>query len=147
MMKIQTKFFDEVEVASDSIITFVKPILGFDTYKKYILIDIEDNEALKCLQSVDEANICFILADPWAFFEEYTFDLNSESEDMLKVEEESQLGVYAIANIPGDIKKFSLNLMAPIILNLKTNDAIQYVINDDRYQTKHYVADNASTNA
>jgi flagellar assembly factor FliW len=140
MIKIQTKFFDEVEVPADSIITFVKPILGFDDFKKFIMIDIEDNESLKCLQSADEQNLCFILAKPWDFFSDYAFDLDEENEALLHANEASTIEVYSIANIPGDIKDFSLNLMAPIIINTDTTEAIQYVINDDRYQTKHYVA-------
>jgi flagellar assembly factor FliW len=140
MIKVQTKFFDEVVVTTDSIITFLKPILGFEKYKKFILIDIEDNESLKCLQSVDEQNVCFILAQPWNFFKDYSFDLDEEHEALLGLKNPEELGVYSIANIPGDLKDFSLNLMAPIILNQTTKDAIQYILNDDKYTTKHFVA-------
>jgi flagellar assembly factor FliW len=140
-MKIQTKFFDEVEVDDNSVITFVKPILGFNDNRKFILIDIVDNESLKCLQSVDDQNLCFILAKPWDFFKDYAFDLDEDNEALLHVSSDSLIEVFAIANIPGDISKFSLNLMAPIIINSETNEAIQFVINDDRYKTKHYVAE------
>jgi flagellar assembly factor FliW len=138
-MKIETKFFDVIEFDSETIINFIDPILGFEEYKKFILIDIEDNDSLKCLQSTEEKNICFILADPWKFFENYDFDFSDDSQEKLGVKETDELIVYNIANIPGNLSEFSLNLMAPIIINTNNKQAIQFVITDDKYHTKHFV--------
>ena len=36
-MKVQTKWFGEIEVSEDKIITFDKGIIGFEDWKKYTL--------------------------------------------------------------------------------------------------------------
>ena len=37
-MKVQTKWFGEIEVSEDKIITFDKGIIGFEDWKKYTLV-------------------------------------------------------------------------------------------------------------
>ena len=37
-MKVQTKWFGEIEVSDDKIITFDKGIIGFEDWKKYTLV-------------------------------------------------------------------------------------------------------------
>ena len=44
-MKVQTKWFGEIEVSDDKIITFDKGIIGFEDWKKYTLVyDAEKEE-------------------------------------------------------------------------------------------------------
>ena len=49
-MKVQTKWFGEIEVSDDKIITFDKGIIGFEDWKKYTLVyDAEKEENISCL--------------------------------------------------------------------------------------------------
>jgi flagellar assembly factor FliW len=44
-MKVQTKWFGEIEVSEDKIITFDKGIIGFEDWRKYTLVyDAEKEE-------------------------------------------------------------------------------------------------------
>ena len=44
-MKINTKFFGEVEIADDKIITFDKGIIGFRNWKHFTMLHDEERAA------------------------------------------------------------------------------------------------------
>ena len=53
-MKVQTKWFGEIEVSEDKIITFDKGIIGFEDWKKYTLVyDAEKEENIYHMASGD----------------------------------------------------------------------------------------------
>ena len=142
-MVIEIKFFDNIEINDSEIIDFVKPILGFDEFKKYILIDIEDT-SIKCLQSIENKDICFLVSEPWQYFSDYEFDVFDQDKKLLELNEENAV-VLNIMNIPGDIKRMSINLMAPIIINNLNKSALQIVLNNQSYRTKHLINVNSNT--
>lgn len=137
MLTIDTKFFDTVEVDTKDVIEFNKPILGFDDYNKYALIALEDNH-IQCLQSIDSKDICFLVSSPWMYKSDYEFDIHEEDKKVLDIDEDNTM-VLNIINIPGDIEKMSINLMAPIIINSKTKKALQVVLHKSDYDTRHLI--------
>ena len=60
-MRVQTKWFGEIEVSDEKIITFEKGIIGFEDWKKYTLVyDAEKEEVAEgilCEQSEDAMQI------------------------------------------------------------------------------------------
>ena len=57
-MKVQTKWFGEIDTSEDKIITFEKGIIGFESYKKYMIVFDAQKEAessIMWLQSLDDA--------------------------------------------------------------------------------------------
>lgn len=145
-MNIETKFFGEVEVNEQELISFVTPILGFEDDTQYILIDIEELDSMKCLQSVKNKNLCFIVSSPWAYFHDYAFDIDDECSKKLELESEEQIEVYNILTLRDNFASSTINLSAPIILNHEKNLASQIVLSDDLYKTSHPVkSENANT--
>ena len=72
-MKINTRDYGEIDINEDDILTFVEPIFGFEEYKKFIFLIEEDFEGqIAWLQSVDEPELCFIVANPNMVNFEYT---------------------------------------------------------------------------
>ena len=63
-MKVQTKWFGEIEVSDDKIITFDKGIIGFEDWKKYTLVydaEKEENISIIWLQAIDEPTLALLL--------------------------------------------------------------------------------------
>lgn len=61
-MKIDTRYFGEVEIGEDKIIHFEKGIPGFDEYKDYtVLYDVEGEEEpfFSWLQCITEKTLAF----------------------------------------------------------------------------------------
>ena len=66
-MKVQTKWFGEIEVSDDKIITFDKGIIGFEDWKKYTLVydaEKEENISIIWLQAIDEPTLALPVMKP-----------------------------------------------------------------------------------
>ncbi|NLK71501.1 MAG: flagellar assembly protein FliW [Clostridiales bacterium] len=138
-MIVNTKYYGEIEMEDDRIITFPKGILGLEEYKKYILFEMPDNPKLFLLQSMDEESICFLLIKPWDFFPDYETEISDEELSDIHVNSMEQLAVFNIINIKEEVSKSTANLLAPIIINADTREALQIVLQEDKYKTKHFI--------
>lgn len=147
-MKINTKFFGELEVNESDLIHFEDGLPGFKEYTKFLFISDEvankDDKIVKkspfsWLQSVDNQDIAFVLFDVFAFIPDYSPIINIEFLSMLGTDTLDDVKICCIANIPSDIKKMSINLKAPIVINTNNNKAKQIICDNDNYSLKHYI--------
>ncbi|MNJ68716.1 Flagellar assembly factor FliW [compost metagenome] len=77
-----------------------------------------------------------MLTDPFLFFPEYEFTLEQRWREMLDIEKEEQVIVRSVVTVrsPTDI---SVNLKAPIIMNTKTRNAAQIILERSEYSARH----------
>ena len=66
-MLVKTKFFGEVDLPEEKIITFERGLIGLADYKKFtILYDCEkENSNISWLQSVEEPTLALPVVKPW----------------------------------------------------------------------------------
>ena len=71
-METNTKYFGTMPYTEDEVITFKNGIFGFEENKKYLLIRFEDDNAgILCLQNLEDAQLAFIVANPFVFLPDY----------------------------------------------------------------------------
>lgn len=135
-MIINTKRFGPIEIDQNQVITFIGPILGFGELQKYVFIQSDDDQGpFEFLQSIEDENLTFIVADPFAFFKEYEFELGSHWIDALDVQGEEDLQVLMIVTVRS-AEDITCNLRAPIVLNRVKKLASQIVLDQGNYATK-----------
>ncbi|MEA4962845.1 flagellar assembly protein FliW [Lutispora sp.] len=137
-MKVKTRFFGEVNIDEDQIISFVEGIPGFPEQKKYIILNDDDTD-FTFLQSTEEEGLCFITLPPAMIVGDYSFDISDETVEKLELKSPEDVLTLAILNIPEDFKKMTANLRAPIVINTKNKIGVQELLNDDNYSMKHQV--------
>ncbi|KUO74765.1 MAG: hypothetical protein APF77_10910 [Clostridia bacterium BRH_c25] len=138
-MLVKTKFFNEVEVDGDEIVTFVEGIPGFKDLKRYALIKQEDVLDFSYLQSVEDVGVCFILVPPAILVGNYDIEISDDTVKKLDIEKPEDVELYVILTIPEDIRAMTANLKAPILINRKNNKAVQEILQDDAYSITHRV--------
>ena len=136
-MKIQTKYHGEVEVAEDTFIHFEKGLPGFSDEKSFVILPLPEQSSFSILQSVDTAGLAFVVANPYHFFPTYEFAMDEHTVDVLAIEDPSDVSVIVILTIQTPFEQTTANLQAPIIIHVKSNQAKQVILNDERYHTKH----------
>lgn len=125
-MKYQTRDFGEVEIEQERVIRFVQPILGYEELVEYTLLyDKETGPGLVWLQSLEEKDVCFILLDPTALPLKYAPFV---SEEQAKELGEGDLLYLPIVCIPENLKRSTVNLRSPIVVNAGTRKAMQVVL-------------------
>lgn len=138
-MEISTKYLGKVNIDKSQIIDFPKGILGFEDHNKFVLLDIEGNPIFKFLQDIKYEQIGFLLVDPWAVFGSYDIEIPDDKLSSINInpEMESGIGVYNIVTLDKSLDTSTVNLLAPIIINLTDKQGKQVVLNDSEYTTKH----------
>ena len=122
-MKFHSSRFGEFEFKQENVIYFPFGIPGFDNMKRYILLTKENIPFFYFLHSIEDENLTFILTNPYFFLKDYSFKLSNEDIYFLEIDDIDKLGkeifVFSIVTIKEKTKKFSLNLKAPVIINLE----------------------------
>lgn len=135
-MKINTKFFGEIDVNEEQIIQFPNGIPGFEQEKEFVLLDINEEGTYSSLQSVNNAGVALVVSNPYLFFSDYEFDLDHNTVNLLNIDSHEDVMVLSVLTIKDPFKETTANLQAPIIINHKKNKAKQLILNDTNYQTK-----------
>ncbi|HVT80493.1 MAG TPA: flagellar assembly protein FliW [Phycisphaerae bacterium] len=134
-MIVQTSRFGAVEVDATRIISFGRGILGFPKYKDYVLIEPEADSTFYWLQSVDAADLAFVVTDPLLFVPDYQVPLREETRQELNMKDLAEANVLVIVNKVGDT--LTANLQGPLVIHAQTRAAAQIVISEKKYQTRH----------
>ena len=125
-MKYQTRDFGEIEIEQERVISFVQPILVYERLTDYTLLyDKETGPGLVWLQSLEEKDVCFILLDPTALPMEYAPFVSEEEAQALG---EGELLYLPIVYIPENLKRSTVNLRSPIVVNPATRKAMQIIL-------------------
>ncbi len=142
-MLVKTKFFGEIDLPEDKIVTLERGLIGLEQYKKYtILYDCEKEEAnISWFQSVEEPTLALPVIKPWLVKEDYNPVVEDELLTGLGDLTEENLVILLTMTVPEDIKQMSVNLMAPIIINADTRKGTQIVVENADYEVKYKIYD------
>ena len=142
-MLVKTKFFGELDLPEEKIVTFDRGIIGFENLKRFtILYDCEKEETnISWLQSVEEPGFAMPVIKPWLVKEDYNPVVEDELLSGLGELTEENLVILLTMNVPPDLTKMSVNLKAPIIMNSDTRKGAQIVVENKDYVIKYRVYD------
>lgn len=145
-MKIATRQLGELEVHNDGIIEFENGLPGFLKLRRWAVIKPNgQNQVFSYLQSIDDTDISFVLMDAAEVIPDYNPLVDSEFLNDLGNFKDDGLLVYNIANIPENIKEMTVNLKAPVVINMNTQKGKQVIANNEDYSIRHKVfGDNSS---
>lgn len=115
---------------------FEKGIPGFEEYKYFRLSNIESNENLKMITSKEDINIGFVSISPFEVKKDYEIDLSDEIINELNIEKSEDVLVLNIITIGKTLETSTVNLKAPLIINIKNNKGKQLILQDDKYKIK-----------
>ena len=139
-MKIETRYFGEVDIADEKIIHFKEGIPGFDEYKDYTIIyDVEDeaDSPFSWLQCVTEQNLAFPIVNPFRVKEDFDPIVEDELLQELGAFESEDLAVFLLATVPSDVTKTTVNMKAPLIINTKNRQGVQIIVENEDYEIRH----------
>ena len=143
-MKAVTRLFGTIDVADEKIITMERGMIGFPNLTHFALIFDEEKKDKKFkimwLQSMDDGDVAFPVADPIQIKEDYKPLVNEEIIAPLGEMTEENTYILVTVTVPKRVEDFSVNLKAPIVINMNTNKGAQIITEDD-YPVKYRIYD------
>lgn len=140
VFSVKTRNFGSIEVLSDQIIYLEPGLLGFTQYRRYVLIEHHQEAPFLWLQCLDKADLAFVVIDPQSLLPDYQPGALAQAKRDLAVECPEDLKVLVILTIPpGKPQEMTANLMGPVVINLKTRQGRQLIVEESQYSHKHRV--------
>ncbi|HBF5455736.1 TPA: flagellar assembly protein FliW [Clostridioides difficile] len=118
-------------------VTLKKGILGFEDLKEYELLDIENEDILKEFNSTEEDCIGFIVVSPFEIIKEYEIVLNQETIEKLEVKSPNDIILLNIITVGQTLEESTVNMKAPIVINVRNNCGMQIILQDEEYSIWH----------
>ena len=127
-MIIETDRFGTFDTKDSKIIEFPSGLPGFEDLHKFIILEVSNTKPIYWLQSTENKFIALPVIISFEILENYNIDIRENELDDLYVESKNDLLIMNVVVIPADMKKMTVNLAAPIIINAKRGIGKQIVI-------------------
>ena len=122
IMKLKNQQFGEFEFDDNIVINFEDGLLGFEEFKKFVLIT-KDNDLFFWLTSIDEPELVFPI-----------FPVKMIEDNYPEFSEDEPFGIVKLDKDP---LKITINLKAPVYVDQKNNTGKQRIIDNDNYQVDY----------
>jgi flagellar assembly factor FliW len=125
--------FDE-----SAVLTFPAGLPGFERATRFVLVEHSEYAPMVSLQSVERQELCFLAVPVGTLDAAYSLAVNEEDLQRLGLPAErqpvpgSEVLCLALLSTPEN-GRATANLLAPVVVNLKTRVAVQAVRGDARY--------------
>ncbi len=141
MPSFDTKNFGRVEFQAQDTIEFPRGLPGFEDRRRFLAIRQEHTAPLVFLQSLEDPGLCFITAPVLAVDPQFRLKLSEEDREAagLASPRRPRIGrdVWALGVISVRQTGPTVNLLAPLVINLRTLRAVQAVMRESAYSHQH----------
>ena len=141
-MKLQSKYFGEIEYEAGDVITFPVGPFSFEDEHEFLLLPFEGGAgSLLCFQSVKTPALAFVAMDPFALMPDYSPVLQPAELTELGVSNSQELGFYVLCVVKNPVADSTVNLKCPVAIHPETRVARQVILETGDYEMRHPLAE------
>ena len=139
MPSCDTTHFGRLEYDSAAIIDFAEGLPGFESERRFVVVQQPGQHPLVFLQSLQSAGLCFPALPVRVVEPGYSPQISAADLELIGFVSQPALGEDAVVLglIAMHQEDPTANLLAPVVINLKTRAAAQCVDPDMRYSHRH----------
>jgi flagellar assembly factor FliW len=112
------------------VIELVHPMPGFPDSHRFTLEPLDETGVLSALRSLDHADLQFLVVPPAGCHPTYAPEIDDEIAAELELTSAEQALVLLVVHAGPDLASTTVNLRAPIVVNIGTSRAAQVVLDD-----------------
>ena len=140
-MKIQSKYFGQVEYAQEDLIHFPAGLFGFEEEHSFLLLPFEGSGGnMLCLQSTATPALAFVVLDPFSLLPDYQPVLRKAELEQMGAADVQELGFYVLCAVKNPVSASTVNLKCPLAIHPETRVARQFIMESDAYEMRHALA-------
>ena len=132
-----TRDFGKVDIDEDKIIELPEGLPGFKEEKEFVLLPLEKDSLFVIMQSVNNPDLAFITIEPKSIIKDYEFEISEKTETLLEISGIEDIILLNIVNIKEKLKDMTINLAAPLVININANLGKQVILDDTKYPVKY----------
>lgn len=127
-MKVETTRFGTIEVNDDKLLEFPWGIPGFESIKRYVLLEYKDGP-FQWLQAVDEPSLAFVVCPPEAIGVQYK--IPREKLEPLETTNPNEVIILNLVSFDREKEIIRFHLRSPLLFNVETRKAYQWTMDKD----------------
>lgn len=116
------------------VIVFDEGLIGLPDLRRAVLLNLPDYQPFCWLAALDNPETQFLVANPHEIFSSYQSYIPAEIASLIEPNSQQQPEILVIVKISSDWTKTTINLRAPIFVNLETKRAAQAVLSGTNYR-------------
>jgi flagellar assembly factor FliW len=129
-MEVHSSRFGTLEVDDHDVVHFPAGLLGLAGARDWVLLADAHDSALGWLQCVGQSDVALAVVSPRRFVPDYQVRINRRELAPLGLDDVRQAKVLVI--VGKNERSITLNLKAPLVLNLERRMGCQLVVNDEQ---------------
>ena len=103
-------------------------VAGFPQSERYALVELSPTSPFFRLCSLDQPALDFLVVPPAVFFPEYAPEIDDASAARLGLTDAEDALLLVVITVGEDAGAATANLMAPVVINARTRQAAQVIV-------------------
>ena len=132
-MIVKDTHFGDIQYTEKDLLDLPGGLVGMPQYCHFLVLDFESEHAFKVLQSTDDPDISFMMTDPRLFRPDFDFEGLRQARESLRIEKDKGMVVFVLCTWRESFEATTGNLMGPIVVNARTRQGLQVILEDGRY--------------
>ena len=134
---LKTRYFGEIPFADEDVLSFPRGMPAFEERRDWILLD-DGESPIRWLQSIDEGGPALPVTAPDVVMPDYNARISEDDLELVGAPEASDLVLLAVLSVPEvEPWRMTVDLRAPILVNIRTRRAVQVIALDEEYSVRH----------
>ena len=139
MPSFDTQNFGTIQYEESWVVDFPNGLPGFEERRRFVALTFPDSEPLVFLQSLEDRSLCFVTLSVRSIDQHYRLQMCAEDLDRLALapEQQPRIGeeVACLALLTIEESGPTVNLLAPIVINIANLKAVQAIAPESGYST------------
>jgi flagellar assembly factor FliW len=136
VLAIESTRFGKIEIDESIVLEFDAGMIGFPEHRRYAILKQRDDSVFMWLHSIDDGGLAFPIVLPWVFHWDYEVKLSDDDMAAIGVERADQISIYCVVSVGADVRKATINLFSPIVVNNEDRRARQVINTAEGYATR-----------
>jgi len=126
------------DIRTDTVeITFPAGLPGFPHAHRFQLTPWgETSTPFSLMSSMDDSDVGFVVVEPWVFYPDYEFDLDTATSQRLAISEPNDSLVLCVVTLGEQPEDATVNMLGPIVINRFTREACQAVLDPSLFNVR-----------
>jgi len=129
-MKVFTSRFGPLEIEPEDILCFPRGLVGFEECKHWMLLGDDETDGVAWMQCLSQPELAMAVVSPRRFLPGYQVRVGKAELLPLQLDESDE--VFVLAVVAQNERALTVNLKAPILINLTRLLGRQVIVNDDQ---------------
>jgi len=129
--------FGEFAVPADRVLHFPQGLIGFPRARRFVILDHRPGSPFKWMLCLEQPDVAFAIAEPGTLVQGYQAPLELAARSLGT--DPDNVVLFVIVTIPPDPTAMTVNLMAPVVVDLRTRLSRQLVLEDGRADPSYRV--------